>query len=106
MSNAFRPGQAITQSVEESVNDTSNQVRALAENAGVNKAVGDVVSQSTNQIQGIQTANPNTAVGSIDVTNPGTGAALGLSPANQAIAARVRSPLSVPKEQYGGLFNR
>jgi hypothetical protein len=81
VSNAFRPGQAITQSVEESVNDTSNQVRALAENAGVNKAVGDVVSQSTNQIQGIQTANPNTAVGSIDVTNPGTGAALGLSPA-------------------------
>jgi len=106
VSNAFRPGQAITQSVEESVNDTSNQVRALAENAGVNKAVRDVVSQSTNQIQGIQTANPNTAVGSIDVTNPGTGAALGLSPANQAIAARVRSPLSVPKEQYGELFNR
>ena len=106
VSNAFRPGQAITQSVEESVNDTSNQVRALAENAGVNKAISNVTNKTTNQIQGIKAANPNTSVGSIDVTSPGTGAALGLSPANQAIAARIRSPLSVPKEQYGELFNR
>ena len=62
--------------------------------------------RATNQVQGIKVADPNSSVGSIDVTSPGTGAALGLSPANQAIAARIRSPLSVPKEQYGELFNR
>mgnify|MGYP003674430662 CR=1 FL=1 len=106
VSNAFRPGQAITQSVEESVTDASDQLQSVAENAGVNQAVSNVSNNATSQIQGIQAANPNTSVGSIDVTSPGTGAALGLSPANQAIAARVRSPLSVPKEQYGELFNR
>jgi hypothetical protein len=106
VSNAFRPGQAITQSVEESVTDASDQLQSVAENAGVNQAVSNVSNNATSQIQGIQAANPNTSVGSIDVTSPGTGAALGLSPANQAIAARVRSPLSVPKEQYEELFNR
>ena len=106
VANAFRPGQATTQTIQEGVKDTSNQIQALSESTGINEAVGNIVGQTTNQLQGIQVANPNTAVGSIDVTSPGTGAALGLSPADQAIAARVRSPLSVPKEQYGELFNR
>ena len=104
VSNAFRPGQAITQSVEESVNDTSNQVRAVAENTGINQAVRNVGANTTNQLQGIQAVNPNTNVGKIDITQPGTGAALGLSPTDQAIAARRGSPLTVPKEQYGELF--
>ena len=54
----------------------------------------------------VQPASNVSAVGSIDITAPGVGATLGLSPADQAIATRGRSPLSVPKEQYGGLFNR
>ena len=106
VSNAFRPGQAITQSVQESVNEASDQISAVAENTGVTQAVKNIGANTTNQLKGIQAVNSNTNIGKIDVTNPGTGAALGLSPANQAIAARVRSPLSVPKEQYGELFNR
>ena len=56
----------------------------------------------------MQPVNPNTAVGSIDVTSPGTGAALGLNPTDQAIAARRKpqSPLSANMEQFGELFNR
>ena len=54
----------------------------------------------------VQPASNVSAVGNIDITQPGVGATLGLSPADQAIATRGRSPLSVPKEQYGGLFNR
>ena len=48
------------------------------------------------------------AVGGIDVTSPGVGTALGLSPADQAIAARSKSksPLSANMEQFGELFNR
>jgi hypothetical protein len=106
VSNAFRPGQAITQSVQENVNEASDQISAVAENAGVTQAVKNIGANTTNQLKGIQAVNSNTNIGKIDVTNPSTGAALGLSPANQAIAARVRSPLSVPKEQYGELFNR
>ena len=104
VSNAFRPGQAITQSVEENVNETSDQVKAVAENAGINQAIRNVGANTTNQLQGIQAVNPNTNVGKIDITQPGTGAALGLSPTDQAIAARRGSPLTVPKEQYGELF--
>lgn len=54
----------------------------------------------------VQPASNVSAVGSIDITAPGVGAALGLSPTDQAIAARGKSPLTVPKEQYGGLFNQ
>ena len=54
----------------------------------------------------VQPASSVSAVGNIDITAPGVGAALGLSPTDQAIAARGRSPLTVPKEQYGGLFNQ
>ena len=104
VANAFRPGQAITQSVEENVNETSDQVKAVAENTGINQAVRNVGANTTNQLQGIQAVNPNTNVGKIDITQPGTGAALGLSPIDQAIAARRGSPLTVPKEQYGELF--
>ncbi len=104
VSNAFRPGQAITQSVEENVNEASDQVKAVAENTGINQAVRNVGANTTNQLQGIQAVNPATTVGKIDVTQPGTGAALGLSPTDQAIAARRGSPLTVPKEQYGELF--
>ncbi len=106
VSNAFRPGQAITQSVQENVNEASDQISAVAENTGVTQAVKNVGANTTNQLKGIQAVNPNTNIGKIDVTSPGTGAALGLSPANQAIAARRGSPLTVPKEQYGELFNQ
>jgi hypothetical protein len=104
VSNAFRPGQAITQSVEENVSDASDQIQAVTQNTGINQAVRNVGANTTNQLQGIQAVNPNTNVGKIDVTSPGTGAALGLSPIDQAIAARRGSPLSVQKEQYGELF--
>ena len=104
VANAFRPGQAITQSVEENVNETSDQVKAVAENAGINQAIRNVGANTTNQLKGIQAVNPATNVGKIDITQPGTGAALGLSPIDQAIAARRGSPLTVPKEQYGELF--
>ena len=106
VANAFRPGQAITQTVQEGVKDTSNQIQALSGSSGINQAIGNIVSDTKNEIRNVQPVNPNTTVGSIDITSPGTGAALGLSPADQAIAARARSPLSVPKEQYGELFNR
>ena len=106
VSNAFRPGQIITQSVEENVSEASDQIQSVAENTGINQAVRNVGANTTNQLQGIQAANPNTNVGKIDVTSPGTGAALGLSPIDQAIAARRGSPLTVPKEQYGSLFNQ
>ena len=106
VSNAFRPGQVITQSVEENVSEASDQIQSVAENTGINQAVRNVGANTTNQLQGIQAVNPNTNVGKIDVTSPGTGAALGLSPIDQAIAARRGSPLTVPKEQYGSLFNQ
>ena len=106
VSNAFRPGQVITQSIEENVSDASDQIQSVAENTGINQAVRNVGANTTNQLQGIQAVNPNTNVGKIDVTSPGTGAALGLSPIDQAIAARRGSPLTVPKEQYGSLFNQ
>ena len=106
VSNAFRPGQVITQSIEENVSDASDQIQSVAENTGINQAVRNVGANTTNQLKGIQAVNPNTNVGKIDVTSPGTGAALGLSPIDQAIAARRGSPLTVPKEQYGSLFNQ
>jgi len=106
VSNAFRPGQVITQSVEENVSEASDQIQSVAENTGINQAVRNVGANTINQLQGIQAVNPNTNVGKIDVTSPGTGAALGLSPIDQAIAARRGSPLTVPKEQYGSLFNQ
>ena len=108
VANAFRPGQATTQVIQEGVRDTSNQLQALSESSGINQAVGNIVGQTTNQIRNVQPVNPNTAVGSIDVTSPGTGAALGLTPTDQAIAARRKpqSPLSANMEQFGELFNR
>ena len=104
VSNAFRPGQVVTQSIQENVNEASDQVKAIAENTGINQAVRTVGANTTGQLRGIQAVNPNTNVGKIDITQPGTGAALGLSPTDQAIAARRGSPLSVQKEQYGKLF--
>ena len=104
VSNAFRPGQVVTQSIQENVNEASDQVKAIAENTGINQAVRTVGANTTGQLRGIQAVNPNTNVGKIDITQPGTGAALGLSPTDQAIAARRGSPLSVQKEQYGELF--
>ena len=96
----------LTQSIEENVSDASDQIQSVAENTGINQAVRNVGANTTNQLKGIQAVNPNTNVGKIDVTSPGTGAALGLSPIDQAIAARRGSPLTVPKEQYGSLFNQ
>jgi hypothetical protein len=108
VANAFRPGQAITQTTQEGVRDTSNQVQALSESSGINQAIGNVVSNAANQMQGIQSVNPATNVGKIDVTQPGVGASLGLSPTDQAIASRRKpqSPLSANMEQFGELFNR
>ncbi len=106
VANAFRPGQATTQTIQEGVRDTSNQLQALSESSGINQAVGNIVNQTTNQIRNVQPVNPNTNIGKIDVTSPGVGAALGLNPTDQAIAARRGSPLTVPKEQYESLFNQ
>jgi len=108
VANAFRPGQATTQTIQEGVRDTSNQLQALTESSGINQAINNVVGNTTNQMQGIQSVNPATNVGKIDVTQPGVGASLGLSPTDQAIAARRKpqSPLSANMEQFGELFNR
>ena len=65
------PGQATTQTIQEGVRDTSNQLQALSESTGINQAVGNIVGQTTNQIRNVQPVNPNTAVGSIDVTSRG-----------------------------------
>ena len=46
-------------------------------------------------------------VGKIDVTQPGAGAALGLSPIEQAIASRQRDPkslLTASVNQFGDIF--
>ena len=50
----------------------------------------------------------NTSIGGIDITQPGVGAALGISPANPAIANRGKplSPLSANIGQYGELFQQ
>jgi len=88
VSNAFRPGQVVTQSIQENVNEASDQVKAIAENTGINQAVSNVAANTTGQLKGIQAVNPATNVGQIDVTNPGTAAVLGLNPSDAAIAAR------------------
>tara|TARA_Y100001937_G_scaffold113702_1_gene162684 strand:+ start:2083 stop:5055 length:2973 start_codon:yes stop_codon:yes gene_type:complete len=56
----------------------------------------------------VSPASNVSAIGNIDVTSPGVGAALGLNPTDQAIAARRKpqSPLSANIEQFGEIFNR
>ena len=107
ISEAFRPGQVVTQSAQENVNEASNQIKAVAENTGINQAISDVTSNTTGQLSGIQAASPSANVGKIDVTQPGTGAALGLSPIDQAIASRQRDPkslLTASVNQFGDIF--
>ena len=103
ISEAFRPGQVVTQSAQENVNEASNQIKAVAENTGINQAI----SNTTGQLKGIQAASPSANVGKIDVTQPGAGAALGLSPIEQAIASRQRDPkslLTASVNQFGDIF--
>ena len=88
VANAFRPGQAITQTIQEGVRDTSNQLQALSESTGINQAVGNIVGQTSNQITNVPPPATNTEVGSIDVTDPGVASVLGLNPSDAAIAGR------------------
>jgi len=65
------------------------------------------LSERTN-VTNVQPPATNTSIGGIDITQPGVGAALGISPANQAIANRGKplSPLSANIGQYGELFQQ
>ena len=92
VSNAFRPGQAITQSVEENVSDANEQLQAVSENAGINKAIKNVASNANNQMQGLKSVSPNSNIGKIDVTQPGVGAALGINPKDLAYIERRGTP--------------
>ena len=88
VSNAFRPGQAVAQTVEEGVSDTSDQIQSLVENANLPTAVNQGIGQMTNPITNVNPPESNTEVGSIDVTDPAVAATLGLSPSDAAIAGR------------------
>jgi len=92
VSNAFRPGQAITQSVEENVSDANSQLQAISENAGINKAIKNVASNANNQMQGLKSVNTNSNIGKIDITQPGVGAALGINPKDLAYIERRGTP--------------
>jgi hypothetical protein len=88
VSNAFRPGQAVAQTVEEGVSDTSDQIQSLVENANLPTTVNQGIGQITNPITNVTPAEVNTEVGNIDVTDPAVAATLGLSPSDAAIAGR------------------
>ena len=92
VSNAFRPGQAITQSVEENVSDANSQLQSISENAGINKAIKNVASNANNQMQGLKSVNTNSNIGKIDITQPGVGAALGINPKDLAYIERRGTP--------------
>ena len=93
--NAF--SQAPGQMFQEGVNEGADQLEALADNYGVTSAVQNTANQVRTNVRnqtpagsGINVTPPatNTGLGAINVNSPGTGALLGLSPVNQAIAAR------------------
>ena len=89
--------QAPGQMFQEGVNEGADQLEALADNYGVTSAVQNTANQVRTNVRnqtpagsGINVTPPatNTGLGAINVNSPGTGALLGLSPVNQAIAAR------------------
>ena len=84
----FRVGQGVTQSMQEGVRDTENQLKALAENTGATRAVTQGLGQITSPITNVTPPATNTEVGSIDVTDPGVVSTLGLNPSDAAIAGR------------------
>ena len=84
----FRVGQGVTQSMQEGVRDAESQLTALAKNTGVTQAVNRGLGQITNPIRNVAPPAANTAVGNIDVTDPGVASVLGLNPSDAAIAGR------------------
>ena len=93
--NAFSQGPG--QFMQEGVNEGADQIEALANNYGVTSALKNTANQVRTNVRpsasagtGINVAPPvaNSGLGSINVNSPGTGALLGLSPVNQAIASR------------------
>jgi hypothetical protein len=95
MRNAFSQGPG--QFMQEGISEGADQIEALANNYGVTSALKNTANQVRTNVRpqasagtGINVAPPvtNSGLGSINVNSPGTGALLGLSPTNQAIAAR------------------
>jgi len=84
----FRVGQGVTQSMQEGVRDAESQLTALAKNTGVTQAVNRGLGQITNPVRNVAPPAANTAVGNIDVTDPGVASVLGLNPSDAAIAGR------------------
>ena len=93
--NAFSQGPG--QFMQDGLNEGSDQIEALANNYGVTSALKNTANQVRTNVRpsasagtGINVAPPvaNSGLGSINVNSPGTGALLGLSPVNQAIASR------------------
>ena len=95
MRNAFSQGPG--QFMQEGISEGADQIEALADNYGVTSALKNTANQVRTNVRpqasagtGINVAPPvtNSGLGSINVNSPGTGSLLGLSPTNQAIAAR------------------
>jgi len=95
MRNAF--SQAPGQFVQSGISEGADQIKALADNSGITSALKNTANQVRTNVRppaptgtGINVTPPasNTGLGQINVNSPGTGALLGLSPVNQAIAAR------------------
>ena len=95
MRNAFSQGPI--QSAQEGINEGEKQLKSLADSSGITSALKNTANQVRTNVRpstptgtGINVTPPasNTGLGQINVNSPGTGALLGLSPVNQAIAAR------------------
>jgi len=91
MRNAFSQGPG--QFMQEGINEGADQMEALANNFVQEKTANlnrTNVRPPAPAGSGINVTPPatNTGLGAINVNSPGTGALLGLSPVNQAIAAR------------------
>ncbi len=93
--------QAPGQLMQEAVNEGTKQLSAVADNSGLTSELQNLrssvergVNQSRTNVRpnqtgiNVQPASNNTGIGAIDVTDPSTALALGLSPSMQAIASR------------------
>jgi hypothetical protein len=96
--------QAPGQLMQEVVNEGTKQLSAVADNAGLTSELQNLrsslekgVNQNRTNVRNqtpagtgmnVQPASTNTGIGAIDVTDPSTALALGLSPSMQAIASR------------------
>jgi len=96
--------QAPGQLMQEAVNEGTKQLSAVADNAGLTSELQNLrsslekgVNQNRTNVRNqtpagtgmnVQPASTNTGIGAIDVTDPSTALALGLSPSMQAIASR------------------